>query len=78
MQVEIYGIPGCKPCANSKQLCEDNNIEYRYFEVGKDVDHMQLNEKVGQPVRSVPQIFVDGGWVGGYDEFRQAVNSANS
>jgi len=74
MNVLIYGKPGCPSCSKSVQFCNQNNISYSYHTVGVDITKEQLLEKVGKPVRSVPQIFINEGdgffeHVGGYEDF---------
>lgn len=72
--VTIYGKPSCPYCTMAKQLCEEKNFEFNYidiFEAGMSVADLQ--EKVGQPVRTVPQIFVGNQHVGGYTDFYKAV-----
>jgi len=70
MKVEIYGRPSCTFCDRAKELCERTGLAYDYKIVGESVSREQLEEMVGSPVRSVPQIFVttDGfsEYVGGY------------
>ena len=58
MKVEIYGVPGCTLCERAKWLCERAGLTYNYKIVGESVSREQLEEMVGLPVRSVPQIFV--------------------
>lgn len=75
MNVIIYGKPDCKDCNKTKMLCEIKSIKYEYFTVGKDISMEQLQERVGKPFHTVPQIFVmaDGfaEYVGGYNELRE-------
>lgn len=57
MKVTIYGKANCPDCVKAKSLCEYNAIPFETKMVGVDVSIEQLNEMVGIPVRSVPQIF---------------------
>lgn len=73
--VTIYGKPSCPYCSMAVQLCEEKKYEYKYidiFEAGMSVADLQ--EKVGQPVRTVPQIFVGDKHVGGYTDFYKGVS----
>lgn len=78
MSVIIYGKPGCTNCDKAKMLCNIKSIEFQYYNVGQDVTVEQLQERVGMPVHTLPQIFVmsDGfaEYVGGYDEFRNRMS----
>lgn len=72
MKVIIYGTEQCGFCTKAKDLCESKHLEYDYHTVGFDITAQELQEKVGRPIRTVPQIFVmqDGfaEYVGGYDQ----------
>lgn len=75
MKVQIYGAPQCSFCTQAKTLCEQNNVEYNYKSLGSDLTVEQLQEMVGKPVRTIPQIFItEGGfteYVGGYNELKE-------
>lgn len=62
----VYGTPTCQQCAAAKALFTANNIEFEY------VDLMALGktaaEVTGRPVRSVPQVYIHGEWIGGLKE----------
>lgn len=79
MKVLIYGTPQCKFCTMAKELCERNGFFVHYNTVGFDITKEQLEEKVGRPVRTVPQIFImeDGfaQYIGGYQEFKAKIDS---
>jgi len=71
MYVEIYGKPACPHCKAAKISCESNNISHDYLDITDDKLKDQLFERLDAPPRSVPQIFVDGQYVGGFQEFRK-------
>ena len=68
MKAEIYSTPICNFCKLAKNLLESKGIEFTEYQVGKDIDKDKLEEKVGNTVRTVPQIFVDDKYIGGYQE----------
>lgn len=68
MNVIIYGRPNCAYCDKAKALCESKEINYTYHEVGVDISKEDLLEKIGKPVRSVPQVFIEDGGVERYIE----------
>lgn len=74
MKVIIYGKGGCPNCVNAKNLCEQKGISVDYKTVGQDITKEQLEEKIGFPIRTVPQIFIysDGfaEYVGGFAELK--------
>lgn len=63
----IYGKPGCSYCKMATALFDARNIDYKYVdivELGKTAA-----EVTGRPdVRSLPQIYIDGEYIGGFDE----------
>lgn len=65
--ITIYGKPSCGFCTKAKRFCEDRKIAYEY----KDVTTATFMEelKAAYPeVRSVPQIWINGDRIGGYNE----------
>lgn len=72
MKVLIYGTPQCIFCAKAKELCETYGAIVDYQTVGTDITKEELQEKIGRPIRTVPQIFIneDGffRYIGGYNE----------
>lgn len=78
MEVVIYGKPGCGYCVKAKSLCEAKGITYQYKQVGSDISKELLEEMVGKPIKTVPQIFIheDGfyTYVGGFTELKEKLN----
>lgn len=74
MKVEIYGASWCQPCQKSKQLCEEKGLDYTFKDVTQDLNaRKEVEQRLGKKIDTVPQIFVDGQYVGGADEFRNYV-----
>ncbi len=62
----VYGTPTCSQCKTAKMILDSKGIKYEYVDLvalGKTAA-----EVTGRPVRSVPQIYVDGEYVGGLNE----------
>jgi len=72
MKVEIYGRPRCEYCDAAKRFCETKKLKYQYFELDVDYTVEELFEKV--QFKTYPQIFINGGAVGGYTEFYKLMN----
>ena len=68
MTAEVYGSLGCGYCRRAKSLLKAKGIEYREFIVGEDISGDDLSTKIGKPALTVPQIFLDDEYVGGYTE----------
>lgn len=59
MSIHIYGKDGCTDCERSKLLCQMQSpvsITTRWVPISRG----QLHTEVGSPVRSLPQIFIQG------------------
>lgn len=74
MKVEIYGTEWCTFCKSAVSLCETNSIDFNYIDVDDTSNLRVLEEKIGNKVRSVPQIFVDGLLLpGGYNQLKEEI-----
>lgn len=71
MKMLIYGTPSCSYCKMAKTFCEKENIPYEYKNLESEQDLLELQRKIGNPVKTVPQIFVlEQGfaeYIGGYN-----------
>lgn len=73
--VIIYGKPDCPYCDMAVKLCEEKKFTFTYVDIfATGMTVADLQKKVGQPVRTVPQIFVGKKHIGGYTDFYQAVS----
>ena len=62
-----YSMEWCPYCAKAKVLLDAKGIEYDEIDVTHDEDAArEMIERTGQ--RGVPQFFIDGRWIGGYDD----------
>lgn len=75
MNVIIYGTPTCSYCSAAKALCEEKGMGYTYVDLFEDADAMTTVVDLIGPFKTVPQIFVDTEYVGGFTEFQSFVNS---
>jgi len=66
-RVLTYSMEWCPYCAKAKVLLDSKGIEYDEIDVTHDDDAArEMIERTGQ--RGVPQFFIDGRWIGGYDD----------
>lgn len=66
-RIEVYTTAFCAYCVRAKRLLQERGIAYEEFDVGADdALREQVMERSGR--RTVPQIFIDGRSIGGYDE----------
>lgn len=73
MQVKIYGrTEGCKFCTRAKTICQMNEFDMEFIDIDEaQLSIQDLHDICGSPVRSIPQIFVDGSYIGGCDKFEE-------
>lgn len=66
-QVTIYTTRFCPYCVRAKSLLKSKNVSFENIDVGNDKALWKKMEKLsGQ--RTVPQIFVNGKGLGGFDD----------
>lgn len=75
MKAIIWSQPQCNYCNQAKTLFASKNIEYEERVIGNGWTKQQLLEAVPN-ARSVPQIFLDDKYIGGYTELRQFFSKA--
>jgi len=68
-RVEVYSTAACGFCVRAKRLLEQRGIPYEDFDVGAD-DNLRADVMERSGRRTVPQIFIDGRSIGGYEELR--------
>ena len=69
MNVIIWSKEDCTYCDQSKRLLESRGIDYEERRIGSGWTVEQLLEAV-PGARSVPQIAVDGVYIGGYNQLK--------
>lgn len=69
MKAVIYSKDNCTYCTQAKNLLELKNIEYEERKIGYGYTKEQLLEVVPN-ARTVPQIFLDNEYVGGFTELK--------
>lgn len=66
-RVEVYTTPMCPYCVRAKRLLTERDIAYEEIDVSDD-DTLRADVMRRSGRRTVPQIFIDGRSIGGYDE----------
>ncbi|HET6586689.1 MAG TPA: glutaredoxin 3 [Oleiagrimonas sp.] len=67
-QIEMYTTHVCPYCVAAKNLLKSKGLEWNEVFVDTDPAQRELMLERSQGRRSVPQIFVNGHHVGGYDD----------
>lgn len=73
MNAIVWSKPSCPYCVMAKKLLEQKGYKIEERVIGLGFTKMQLIEAVPD-ARTVPQIFLDGEYVGGYDNLVEHFN----
>lgn len=66
-RIEIWGTEFCAYCSAARMLLKKKGLAYDDVSVSRDPElRREMERKSGR--RSVPQIFIDGNPIGGFDE----------
>jgi len=66
-RVQVYTTVSCPFCVRAKRLLQARGIRYDEIDVGDDPEaRADLVRRTGR--RTVPQIFIDGRAIGGFEE----------
>ncbi len=65
-QIELYTTPYCPFCDAAKRLLKARGLAFSEIDVSEPKDKEALKAKTGW--RTVPQIFLNGKLIGGYQE----------
>lgn len=67
----IYSTPSCTFCVQAKNLLESKGLDYQSIDITQDTEALQKMKEMG--VRTVPQIFLDAEYIGGYSELKKSL-----
>ena len=69
-KIEIFSSPKCGYCDRAKALLDDLGYAYKELDVAGHAGHrIELQRRLPR-VRSLPQIFVCGEHIGGYEDLQ--------
>ena len=66
MKIEIYTKTTCPYSTMAKQVLEINGYEFTETVLDNDDQRTQFYESCGENVNTVPQIFINGERIGGF------------
>ena len=74
MHIEIFGAPNCTYCKQAQLFCVARDIPFTYTDIMKEEGTLgELLTRIGN-FKTVPQIFIDGEHVGGFDGMKEAID----
>ena len=63
--------PECPSCDQAKALFKEKKMQYMFIQADKKLFGKVMHTTKSQ---TVPQIFIDGEYIGGYEELKDKVN----
>lgn len=72
MKYELWAMRNCFACSFTKDVLEENNLEFTEKFVFEDFTMRDLKEKTGKG--DLPAIFCDGKYLGGVDWVSEFIN----
>ena len=70
-RVKVYSTAVCPICEKTKALLSKWGIPYEESRVDQDKSALKEMLEVSNRARNVPQITIDGRWIGGFDELTE-------
>ena len=70
MKVSIYTKDNCIWCDRAKILLDSKKIFYNEIDLSDDSERLKFYEKIGDNVKTVPQVFIDDKRIGGFQDLR--------
>jgi glutaredoxin 3 len=67
MNVEVWSKVNCPQCVSTKTFLDAKGVQFIEKKIGQNANVQDLLELV-PTAKSVPQIFIDGVHIGGYNE----------
>ncbi len=67
-RILVYSTPFCGYCAAAKRLLTAKGVDFAEIDVMMDPERRQEMLTKSGGLRTVPQIFIDGRHIGGFDE----------
>lgn len=70
MKVLIYTKDNCIWCDRAKILLDSKKISYNEIDLSDDSERLKFYDKVGDNVKTVPQVFIDDKRIGGFQDLK--------
>jgi len=75
MKAIVWSNVGCTYCEQAKKLLQSKNIEYEERNIAHGLWTVQQLQEAVPGARTVPQIFLDEKYVGGFKELQAQLQS---
>ena len=74
-EVVIYTNRGCHYCVMAKHYLDSKKVQYIEKKLGKSRSRDQEFAVMTNNAKKIPQIFIAGEWIGGYEELLKYDNA---
>lgn len=71
-KIEIYSTAICPYCVAAKNLLKSRGLDYQEVRVDTDPAARRVMLERSHGARTVPQIFINGEHIGGYEQLAEA------
>jgi len=69
MNIELFTGPGCGYCEAAKTLLKDHELAFVERDISDPEVLSEFRDQLPR-VKSIPQVFIDGEHIGGYEDLR--------
>jgi glutaredoxin len=70
LKVLIYTKDNCIWCDRAKILLDSKKISYNEIDLSDDSERLKFYDKIGDNVKTVPQVFIDDKRIGGFQDLK--------
>ena len=77
MEAIVYSTPACTWCDKVTNLLIDAEAEVNKIDITESRENFDMMTNVAGNVRTVPQVVVDGKYIGGYKETEEYLRRKN-
>ena len=68
MKAIVYGSKSCVWCDRVSHMLEDCEVEIEKLDITESNNMEMMKEAAGEKARTVPQVVIDGKYIGGFGE----------
>ena len=74
MKVKIYTKENCIWCDRAKGLLNAHSIDFDEVDLSNNIERLNFYKKIGDNVKTVPQVYIDDIRIGGYPQLKAWLN----
>ena len=74
LKVKIYTKDNCIWCDRAKGLLNAHSIDFNEVDLSNDIERQNFYNKIGDNVKTVPQVYIDDKRIGGYPQLKEWLN----